>query len=258
MPISPSPATRLTAVFIILAGPGLALAQTDEIQVYDASIAEPGQAEMTLHANETPLGRESPAFPGGVVPDHSVNGALEFAYGMRDDWELGLYLPVYTITNEGHPQIDGAKLRTLWVTPDARERSFFYGLNLELSYNLPAWDRSRISLEARPIVGWRAGPWDFILNPILDSDFGGLGRAHFAPAERIAYEASKRWAIAVEAYSDFGALRGFDAWSGQAQTVFAVVDYTASAATSLEFGLGHGFTAASDDWVVKLIWNHAL
>ena len=41
----------------------------------------------------------------------------------------------------------------------------------------------------------------------------------------------------------------------QQQTLFAVVDYTADP-VSVEFGIGHGFTAASDALVLKMILSH--
>jgi len=242
---------------LFLLYPAIGSAQTDEIQVYDASIAAVGEREFTLHSNYTPVGRTSPAFPGGIVPDRSVNGAFEFAYGLRDYWELGLYLPVYTITNEGTIEFDGAKLRTLWVVPHARQKEFFYGLNVEYSYNLPHWDSARWTLEARPIIGFHEGRWDFIFNPILDSSFDGVGQTHFAPAARVAYNATERWALALETYSDFGPIQRSYDWEQQAQTLFAVVDYATAADSSLELGVGRGFTTASDEWVVKLIWNHA-
>ncbi|MBV8210865.1 MAG: hypothetical protein JO133_12470 [Burkholderiaceae bacterium] len=244
----------LVALFV----PMGALAQTDEIQVYDASIAEPQHAELTVHSNYTADGRTQAQFAGGVVPDHSVNGAFEFAYGVDDSWELGLYMPVYTITNDSKPKFDGAKLRSLWVSPHAHERAFFYGVNFEFSYNLRHWDVSRTGLEIRPITGWHLGRWDLIANPIIDSNFDGLGHSHFAPAERVAYNVSDRWAFAAELYSDVGTFRRFDNWSEQPQTLFAVVDASFSASTSLEFGVGHGLTAASDNVVLKLIWNRSL
>ena len=39
-------------------------AQTDEIQVYDAEINNPGQFSLQLHNNYTPIGRKEPDFPG--------------------------------------------------------------------------------------------------------------------------------------------------------------------------------------------------
>ena len=260
MPAAVAALLQATALLLSL-GPGLAqpsAAQTDEIQVYDASIAEPGATELTLHANYTPSGRRDADFPGGVVAEHSLNGTLEFAHGVRDWLELGLYLPVYTIGEGASPRFDGAKLRSLFVVPDAAHRSFFYGINFELSWNASHWDTARWSTEARPIVGWHLSRWDLILNPILDSDLKGLRTVRFAPAERIAFNATERWAFALEHYADVGPLRRFEPWSEQEHSLFAVVDYDPGRGDSFEFGIGHGLTPAADNVVLKLIWNHAL
>lgn len=57
---------------------GVARAQTDEIQVYDAEIAAPGQLNLTWHNNYAFAGRSEPAFPGGIVPNHELNGVPEW------------------------------------------------------------------------------------------------------------------------------------------------------------------------------------
>lgn len=252
------PKMRIQWLWAFLLLPGAAIAQTDEIQVYDASIAEIGTTELTVHSNYTPDGLKQPAFPGGVTPNHSTNGAFEFGHGVADFWELGLYLPVYTVTHQGQVEFDGGKLRTLFVSPHAQQREWFYGINFEYSYNLPHWAPTRTALEIRPITGWHIGQWDLIVNPILDSNFNGFGSMHFAPAARIAYNASDRWAFGLEEYGDWGPLQRIDSPSQQSQNLYAVTDYTIDAGNSLEFGAGWGLTPASDRLVLKLIWNHQL
>ena len=66
---------------------------TDEIQVYNAAIAAPGQFTIQQHLNNIALGIKDPPFPGGLVSHGSINGTPEFAYGVTDWWEVGLYLP---------------------------------------------------------------------------------------------------------------------------------------------------------------------
>jgi hypothetical protein len=232
-------------------------AQTDEIQVYDAGIALPGQLNLTWHNNLTPSGRKVPDFSGGIVPDHALNGVPEWAYGVTDWFEAGLYLPVYTRTRDGALLFDGAKLRALFVVPDAHDRSFFYGLNFELSYNTPHWEPSRVSGEIRPIIGWHLGPYDLIVNPILDTDFNGFAKLDFAPAVRGAYNINRRMAFALEEYADFGPFGHFRSVSGQQHTLFAVFD-CGSSSNGLEFGIGKGLTHASDSTVVKLMLTHTL
>jgi len=131
---------------------GAAWSQTDEIQVYDAEITAPGHFNLTWHNNFTPEGRTEPAYPGGIVPNHALNGVPEWAYGVTDWFEQGLYLPVYTRTGDGELLLDATKVRELFVVPHAHDRTFFYGVNFELSYNAPHWEPTRFSGEIRPIV----------------------------------------------------------------------------------------------------------
>jgi hypothetical protein len=248
---------HVTALLLVaLLWPAELWAQSDEIQVYDGGLAEPGVYNLTWHNNYTFKGADSPAFPGAVIPEHSLNGVTEWAYGVNSWWEVGLYLPLYTL---GHGSVvtDGFKLRTLFATPHAAERQFFYGLGIELSYNARRWDTTRITSEFRPIVGWHLGKLDLIFNPILDTAYDGFGNLVFAPSTRIAYNTSKRWAFAVEEYADFGAVNDLARGSEQSHQLFGVVDYSGKK-IDVEAGLGIGLTRAADDLVFKLILSHDL
>src|SRR5205809_5575616 len=102
-----APAVLLVASFLCTS---TALAQTDEIQVYDAEIVAPGGFNLTWHNNFTPSGRSRPDFAGGIVPNHALNAVPELAYGVADWFELGTYLPVYTRTETGQLLFDSVKL----------------------------------------------------------------------------------------------------------------------------------------------------
>ncbi|HVV65665.1 MAG TPA: hypothetical protein VHC42_09345 [Rhizomicrobium sp.] len=234
-----------------------ALAQTDEIQVYDASIAPQGVFNLTLHDNYTFDGSKTPVFPGGLVPNDTLNGVPEWAYGVTDWFEAGLYLPLYSVSSNAGAQLDGVKLRALFVTPDAADKSFFYGVNFEFSYNARHWDPDRHTSEIRPIIGWRFGAVDLIFNPILDNSWKGFSALDFAPATRLAWNITKKWAVAAEEYDDFGPLKGFLPGDQQSHQLFAVVDYS-GAALEVETGLGFGLTPASDNLVLKLILSKDL
>jgi hypothetical protein len=229
-----------------------ARAQTDEIQVYNGEINKPGQFSVTWHNNYTPIGRKEPAFAGAIVPDHALNGVPEYAYGVNDWFELGAYLPLYSVTRDGRFLINGGKLRALIAVPNASERSVFYAVNVELSYNAHHWATTHVDAEIRPIIGTRFGPVDLIFNPIIDIPFTGIGALDFAPAERVAYNFAEHWAVALEHYADYGAVRHFETVNRQEQALFAVVDYSGEP-VDVEFGIGHGFTAASDSLVLKLM-----
>jgi hypothetical protein len=242
---------------LILLLPKASSAQTDEIQVYDASIAKPGIFNLTWHNNYTLSGRKVPDFPGGIVPDHAINGVTEWAYGVTDWFEAGLYAPLYTISSSGNLKFAGTKLRALFVSPDADNRTFFYGINFEFSYNATSWDAKRFTSEIRPIFGWHLGRFDIIVNPILDNSYEGLSRLDFAPATRIAYRVDDKFALALEEYDDFGPLRRFFSASDQSHQLFVVADYDAGEIT-IEPGIGFGLTHASDNLVLKLILSHDL
>ena len=232
-----------------------ARAQMDEIEVYDAEINAPGEFSVALHNNYTPSGRKTADIPGGIVPNHALNGVPEFAYGVTDWWEVGAYVPVYTLTSGGRAEFDSVKLRSLFVVPHAEQRDFFYGVNFELSYNARHWEPTRFSTEIRPIIGVRIGPVDLIANPIIEFGFAGLGSIGITPAERIAYNVSPNWSVGIEHYADYGLLRHLQDSNGQQQLVFGVVGYK-SEENEIQFGVGHGFTRASGDVVLKLIIGH--
>jgi hypothetical protein len=240
---------------LVLLGLGLAgraSAQTDEIQVYDAEITPVGRWNLTWHNNFTPQGRTAPDFPGGIVPNHALNGVPEWAYGVTDWFEAGAYVPIYSHTATGQLLFEGVKLRTLFVVPHAAERKLFYGVNFEYSYNRPTWDTHRFSGEIRAIVGTHLGPWDLIVNPVVDTDYDGFRNFTFQPESRIAFNVSAKVALAAEYYADFGPVSGFAPAAEQGQALFAVID-VGNSSHGIEFGVGHGLTAATDKTVVKLM-----
>ncbi len=260
----PSRARRVVHLLIAaaawLALPSPARAQTDEIQVYDGSIAERGVFNLTLHNNFTPDGLTTPAFPGAVVSDKSWNGVPEWAYGIADWLEGGLYLPLYSVgRRDGRREamINGAKLRVLFAVPHAADRRVFYAVNFEFSVNARHWDSSRVTSEVRPIVGFRAGRLDFIVNPILDTAYDGFGRLQFSPCARVAYNLSKATALAVEEYAGFGPLHRLYSAGLQSHQVFAVFDRS-SKPLDVEVGIGFGLTGSSDRLVLKVMLSRDL
>ncbi len=239
-------------VLALLTMPAVALAQTDEIQVYDGGLAPVGTFNLTLHSNFTPKGQTTPAFPGGVVADKSFNGVPEWALGVTRWFEAGLYLPLYSRDKLAGWGLDGVKLRALFAVPNADDRTFVYGANFEFSYNARRWDSTRFTSEIRPIVGWHLKPVDIIINPIVDTAYDGLGNLEFVPAARVAYNFPSGLAIAVEEYADFGPLHGFLRGGEQAHQLYGVVDRRWKG-WDIEAGVGVGLTGASDALTFKLI-----
>jgi hypothetical protein len=247
------------AVATVLAiAPAPAFGQTDEIQVYDASIAEPGVVNLTWHNNYTPEGLTATAFPGAVISDKSWNGVTEWAYGVTPWMEAGLYLPLYSVSKYQGATFNGAKLRFLFVRPHADDHKFFYGVNFEFSFNESQWDPRTYTSEIRPIVGLHLHQWDLIVNPILDNSWaGGFKSLDFAPSTRVAYHVDQHWALAVEEYDDMGELRNFYPGDQQFHQMWGVFDHYAKWA-DVEAGIGFGLTPGSDKVTLKLMFSRDL
>jgi hypothetical protein len=234
-----------------------AWAQSDEIQVYDGGLAPVGVFNLTWHNNVTPDGLKDPSFPGSNVSNRSWNGVPEWAYGVTDWFEAGLYMPLYSNDKNLGFVLDGFKLRTLFAVPHADDRTFFYGANFEFSWNTKHWDAKRFSSEVRPIVGWHLKPWDIIINPIFDTEYDGIKNLEFVPATRIAYNLNDLTQIAVEEYDDFGPIHKFLPSSDQGHQIFGVVDRSTKW-VDIEAGVGFGLNDASDKFQLKLILSRDL
>jgi hypothetical protein len=227
----------------------------DEIQVYNGDIAEVGQFTVQQHLNYTFSGRTTPDYPGGLVPNHALNGTPEFAYGVTEWFEAGLYIP-WAIDGDGHFQSNNFKLRTLFVTPNADKKDFFYGINFEYDFPNPKFDQNRFAMEIRPIIGWRNAEWEFIVNPIIDLGFGRQGYLDLAPAARLGRKLADDTFLALEYYSDLGQPGILPSFAQQQHQLFAVVDFKVGV-IDVDFGVGYGLTPGSDRLVAKTILSYA-
>lgn len=251
-------ARRWWIAVALLAAPVVSLAQTDEIQVYDANIADKGKFNLMIHNNFTPDGRKTPDFPGGVESNHALVGVAEWAYGVTDWFEQGLYLPLYSFSQNDGATFNGFKIRELFVRPHADERKFFYGVNFEFSVNQKQWDPRHYTSEVRPIIGWHLHPVDIIVNPIMDTSYtGGFKSLDFAPAVRVAYNFSPKWAGSIEEYADYGQFRRIESAHEQWHQVWAVMNHE-SKFVNIETGIGFGLTSASDRVTLKLMLSRDL
>jgi hypothetical protein len=246
-------AALLAACAVCSLGPRIAYA-VDEIQVYNADINEVGQFSIQQHLNYTITGIPTPAYPGALISNHALNGTPEFAYGVTPWLELGLYVP-WAVNEQGRVLSDNIKVRTLFATPDAAKKDFFYGLNFE--YDFPTWPfvPSRFAMEVRPIIGWRNPQWEFIINPIIDFAWGQLGEVDFAPAARLARNLGDDRFIGLEYYSGLGTPGNFQSFEQQSHQLFAVTDFKVGK-IDVDLGIGYGLTPGSDRWVAKTILSY--
>ena len=253
-----APPVAAVAAMIFMGASRAALAADqvhDEIQVYNAEIADVGQWTVEQHLNYATTGQTQSEVPGGFTSNHSLQGTPEFAYGIADWWEAGFYIP-FAATGSAQLLSDGAKIRSMFVVPDAASRSFFYGVNFELGYEMPRFASRPWGLEIRPIIGVRNTEWEFIVNPIVDLSFGSGGETDFAPALRLARNLGEDRYIGLEYYADFGKIGDFLPQQQQSQQLFAVTDFKVSK-VDVELGAGYGFTTGSDRFVLKAILGYA-
>ncbi len=227
----------------------------DEIQVYNAEIANPGQFTFQQHLNYVWSGSANPDFPGGFASNRTLNGTPEFAYGVTDWYELGFYAP-FAFDSGGTFLPGGVKLRQLFVSPHAEQRKVFYGLNIELSWQSARFSLDPVGLEFRPILGLRDRGWEFIVNPIVDLGFGGPGSSAFAPAARLAHDVGGDTWLGVEYYSSYSPVGAIPPIDQQQHTIFAVTDFKLLG-LDVNFGLGFGLTGGSDGVVSKIILGKA-
>jgi hypothetical protein len=228
----------------------------DEIQLYNAEIADVGQFTIQHHFNYAFSGRKEPDFPGGLTPNHALNATPEFAWGITEWFELGLYIP-WAIDSDGRFLSNWFKLRTLFVTPNADKKNFFYGLNFEYDYTARRFSETLFAMEIRPIIGWRNPQWEFIVNPIVDLGFGRFGDIDFVPAARLARTFNKDFALGLEYYTDLGRPGSFLPFEQQSHQLFGVIDFKIGD-VDIDFGLGYGLTSGSDRFIAKTILTYAL
>jgi hypothetical protein len=199
-------------------------------------------------------GPSSAPYRGAVIPEGSLTGRTEFAYGVRPGIECGIYLPILSIERSGAVRLDGAELRMVLIpTPDAgaSPAPLFYGVNVALDINGRALSQRTFTGEVQPIVGGRWQQIALAINLNLDTGFDGIGKVRFSPSERLAFELSPLWTVTVEHYSDWGPFAHLPAMGEIQHNVFVVAQRTIGPST-IEAGLGRGFSRNSDRVAIKL------
>ncbi len=229
----------------------------DEIQVYDDAINAPGEFGVELHANTTPSGRATPEYRGELTPHHGLRLTPEFAWGLSQTLEAGLYLPSASDA-QGRWRLAGLKLRLKWLPWQTQDgRGGFGGVNLELSRVGARYAAVRSALEARFIAGWRSAEWLAVLNPTLGK--GLSDAASHDPVElRWGLKLSRRVAeglsLGPELYAAPGSLARTLPWRQQDNRLYLALDLDRKPWV-MNLGLGRGLTDAADRWTVKAIFE---
>jgi hypothetical protein len=207
---------RTALLALLAAAPALAF-DPYEIQIYDGSADDRGQAGLEVHLNHA---------RGGTL-----NVTFEPSYGILPFWEIGAYLQ----TSDG--RYEGAKLRTKFVTPEGWHPHLRLGLNGEIA-RIPneGWGG-----EIRPIVAWEDERFLFAANPNvgfpLSFEPGGMAKVKVGPV-----------ALGVEYYASLAEGEHY---------LFEAIDLLALKGVEVNAAVGEGLTAASRSLIFKLILGYA-
>ncbi len=237
----------------LLCGPFAAhAALQDEIQVYDDAINAKGEYSLELHLNNTPSGLKTGNYNGEVLTNGNTRITPEFAYGLGNGFELGLYLN--TVVNNGRWDYAGYKARLKWLPILEKDGyPFFAGVNVEVGNVLNQYDQSRYGAEARFILGKHVDKWLFVVNPIFGHALSQPYRTegpNFSLAARVSREVTSELALGVEYYSDIGLISQTIAYQQTGQAAFLMM-YWDGKPFSFQFGVGKGLTQNTDSLTVK-------
>lgn len=238
--------------------PARALAQDNfEIQVYGADLVEPGHTMLELHSNFTALGRRGVS--DGLLPsEHALHETVEITHGFTPWLEVGWY--IFTSVQQGADwNWVGDHIRPRLRAPESWHWPVGASLSFEVGYQRRAFSTDTWTLEVRPIIDRRWGPWYWALNPALEQALQGANAGRgvaFSPNASLTYDVVPAVTLGVEYYGSLGPVTGFDPLNAQQHQLFPALDLNLSPNVELNFGVGVGLTSATDRLLFKLITGY--
>jgi hypothetical protein len=241
LPTSP---LRSALVLLCAALAGPALAATDIDVVYGDDIARRGELAAELAA------RWSQSSRSGELGGRTVwQGLGELAYGLSDNWNVGVKLPVARI--DGAWRAHDAYLETKYVAPHGAE-GFYWGAEVEAGSVKPAGEERTLSIEAFPILGYRIKRLHLIANPGLEYSSEGEDKGwSFAPKAKIAYSLDALHAVGLEYHVDAGKLNDLAPRGKRQETAYLTWDAKLGG-KQFSLALGHGTTHRADRWALRV------
>lgn len=232
-----------------------ARAADEEIQVYMDEMNVRGGYGLDVHLSYVPDGRRRDAdYAGQMASQDRLRITPEFSYGLTDNLELGAYLPLLTVDPHQGAEVGGVKGRLKFIAPHAEGSPVFWGANFEIGRVRRALDLNPWNAELKLIGGYRSGPWTVAANLNIDWAVSGpdKGPTTYEVATKVSYQVREDLGVGLESYIDLGSARRFARLQDGDQKVFLVVDKTFGK-WDLDIGVGHGFGAPEDRWILKAI-----
>lgn len=231
-----------------------ALAAPEEIQVYMDEMDDPGDVGLDLHSNYVVSGNRELDYVGQQQSIRRLRVTPEFSYGVTKTVEVGLYLPLATVDSSGRVGADGIKFRIKYIAPHREGDGWYYGANFEIGRVDHKLDVNPYDAEFKAIVGRHVGPWTFAVNGNVDFTVDGPERAPTSLDidTKISRAVSNKTAIGIETYNGGGAFRRLGTFGSSEQATFVTVD-THLGRWDANFGVGHGYGATKDAFIIKAI-----
>jgi hypothetical protein len=242
---------------VILAAPRARAQDNYEIQVYGSDLVDPGHTMVELHSNFTIDG--SKRIVDGVDPtNHAEHETVEITHGFNDWFECGFY--IFTSATEGQGwQWVGDHIRPRLAVPKKWHWPVNLSISNEIGYQRRQYSTDTWTWEIRPIVDQKAGRWYWSINPTLDRSFHGESVHQgviFSPNFKFSYDLCPKIAGGIEYYGAVGPVTGFDAVGQQQHQVIPAIDLNIAPQWEVNFGLGVGFTGATDHLIAKMILGY--
>jgi len=244
-------------LFLILAAPVLHAQDNYEIQVYGADTVDPGKTMFEFHSNFTVNG--SKTMVDGVYPtEDAFHETLEITHGWTTWFETGWY--TFTSIGPGYGwQYVGTHLRPRVRVPEKYHWPVGVSLSTEFGYQRRLFSEDSWTIEIRPIVDQKIGPWYWSFNPTFDKSFVGLNSHkgfEFSPNLKLSYDVTRKVSAGFEYYGALGPVGNFDPIGAQMQQIFPTIDLNLSPKWEINFGVGVGLTAGTDHIIVKGILGY--
>jgi hypothetical protein len=228
-----------------------------EIQVYPAELVDPHATMVELHSNFTVDGYKQNI--DGVRPtNHAEHETVEITHGFNDWYETGAYVFTSARSGDGLDWV-GCHLRPRIRAPQEWKWPVGVSLSTEFGYVRPAFSADTWTIEVRPIVDQKAGPWYWAFNPTLDRSVRGQSVKagwEFSPNVKLSYDVTRIVSAGFEYYGSLGPVAGFDPLREQQQQLFPAVDLNLSPKWEFNLGVGVGMTHSTDHLIVKMILGY--
>lgn len=246
-------------MLLLIAARGFAVAQDNYvIQVYGSQTTAPKTTMVGLYSNLIADGTkplDNPVYSANQL--YATNDALhetpQITQGITSWSEVGLY--VFTNAQSGQGwQCVGAHIRPQVRAPDSWNWPVGAGLSIEFGYQRPGFSPDTWTLQIRPIVDKQFGRLYFTLNPAFERSLHGQYESQgfaFAPSAKVSYAITRYISGGLEYYANFGSVRDISSFHNQQQQFFPTIDLNLSPDWQMNFGVGIGVTASTDDWIWK-------